>query len=149
MKISLIYTPAFYWWRLSFCLVNTRLEASNYVEISFNYGAATEQDMLASDCSPPQHLRLLKPLAWFFPAAVERPRSVTFTFLWNHPKMGRPRPLFVYFCSFPTTCYGKNWRLHRDSNSDHRKTYKASSLTTRPPSRPTTCNHMNVKLTYI
>ena len=40
-------------------------------------------------------------------------------------KVGQPRPLFVYFRSFQTQYYRKNFRLQRDSNSDHRSSRRA------------------------
>ena len=39
--------------------------------------------------------------------------------------MGQARPLIVYFRSFQTQYYRKNWRLQRDSNSDRRSSRRA------------------------
>ena len=71
--------------------------------------------------------------------------------------MGQPRPLFVYFRSFQTQHYRKNYRLQRDSNSDLRSRRQArwpldhhhdpkiinfcspfSTTLTTPPSTPST-----------
>ena len=54
---------------------------------------------------------------------VIRTSGVEFFFF--KKKVGQPRPLFVYFRSFQTQYYRKNFRLQRDSNSDHRSSRRA------------------------